>query len=162
MNTPIRIPLQAILGLALAMGFSSCAGAKFNQDWKEAVAARQAAGATRPDPVTGPWRGTWLSEVNGHHGDLRCLVEPLTGTTPGQPGDYRFRYHATWGKFMSGGFSADFPVVREGRRAFGIQGTKSLGLFGGFDHDGRIEGDTFEATYASDAGDHGVFEMKRP
>ncbi|MDB4492944.1 hypothetical protein N9200_02895, partial [Akkermansiaceae bacterium] len=23
---------------------------------------------------TGPWKGTWKSEVNGHHGPLWCMI----------------------------------------------------------------------------------------
>jgi len=145
---------------ALAILLSNCAGAKFNQDWNAAVAARQAGG--KSDPITGPWTGTWLSHVNAHTGDLRCLVEPKEGTSAGKPGDYQFRYHATWGKLMSGGFTTDFPVTKDGRKGYRVKGSKKLGLFGGFDHDGQISGDTFDATYASDLGDHGVFEMKRP
>ena len=75
--------------------------------------------------------------------------------------DYTFRYHATWGKIFQGGFAADFPAVKEGR-GYRVKGTKSLGLFGGFEHDGKISGDTFTAKYSSEQGDHGVFDLKRP
>ncbi|MBL9154992.1 MAG: hypothetical protein JNK37_21100 [Verrucomicrobiales bacterium] len=163
MMKPIRTLFHALMLTTLATVLSNCAGAKFDRDWQAALAARSAAPAhTKADPISGPWQGTWLSHVNAHTGDLRCLVEPKPGTTAGQPGDYTFRYHATWGKIFQGGFDADFPVVKQGRRAYGVKGTKSLGLFGDFDHDGQIVGDTFEATYASEMGDHGVFEMKRP
>lgn len=156
----MRLLVQSLTLCTLAMVLSNCAGAKFNRDYQAAVAARQAGG--KSDAITGPWTGTWLSHVNAHTGDLRCLVEPKAGTTAGQPGEYAFRYHATWGKIMSGGFTADFPVKKDRKRGYLIQGTRDLGIFGGFDHDGQISGEAFEATYASDMGDHGVFEMKRP
>jgi hypothetical protein len=154
-------PLFRTLALSsLALVLSNCAGAGFNRDWNAAVAARKADGG-KGDAISGPWQGTWLSHSNAHTGDLRCLVEPKTGTAAGKPGDYRFRYHATWGKIFQGGFAADFPAVKEGN-GFRVKGTETLGLFGGFDHDGKITGDQFTAKYSSDQGDHGVFNMKRP
>ncbi|MCB1076814.1 MAG: hypothetical protein KDM64_03200 [Verrucomicrobiae bacterium] len=163
MQTTIRSLFRAVSMGMLALVLSHCAGGQFNQDWNAAVAARQS--SAKPDPVTGPWTGTWLSQMNGHHGNLRCLVEPVEAT-PGAVAAaenlYRFRYHATWGNLMRGGFKADFPVVKEGRNTYLVKGTKKVGLFGDFDHDGKIVGDSFNANYASDVGDHGTFEMKRP
>lgn len=137
---------------------SSCAGAKFNRDWNQAVAAYES-GEGGKNPVSGPWTGTWLSHVNGHTGDLRCLVSPAESA---DSNTYEFRYHATWQKILSGGFTAEYDVEKQGRSGFLVKGEKDLGPFGGFQHEGRIKGDTFDSTYASDMGDHGVFELKRP
>ncbi len=145
-----------LVGLAFAL--ASCAGAGFDRDFAAAVAARESGGNAK-DAVAGPWAGTWLSHVNGHNGDLRCLVTP---SDSGDEDTYDFRYHATWGSFFQGGFTGEFAVTEDGRRGYRVKGEKDLGLFGGFQHDGWIKGDSFEATYASDMGDHGVFEMERP
>ncbi len=29
-----------------------------------------------PDGPTGPWKGRWVSEVNGHQGALWCIITP--------------------------------------------------------------------------------------
>ena len=148
--------------VVLAFALANCAGASFNRDFAAAVAARES-GEGAKDPVAGPWTGTWKSHVNGHHGDLRCLVsksEKNADDIEGEP--YDFRYHATWGSWFRGGFSATFGVKEDGRRGYRADGKKDLGPFGSFQHEGWIKDDNFEATYASDMGDHGVFEMKRP
>ena len=148
-----------IAGIGLLAAFlSSCAGG-FDRDWNEAVAAYEAEGAPADAPFVGPWTGTWLSHLNEHTGDLRCLVSPVEA---GSETTYEFRYHATWGDFFSGGYRADYEVTPDGKRGYQVKGAKDLGLFGSFDHEGWIRGDSFESTYASDKGDHGVFELKRP
>ena len=158
MKTPFR-SIASRIGLGLiAVTLASCAGAKFNRDWDAAVAAHQS-GETAKSPVEGPWTGTWLSHVNGHNGDLRCLVTPAED---GADSTYDFRYHATWGSFFQGGFTPQFTVKPDGKRGLRVKGEEDLGIFGSFQHDGWIKGDTFEATYASDMGDHGVFELARP
>ncbi len=147
-----------------ALTLASCAGARFERDWNQAVAAHTS-GEGAKDPVAGPWTGTWLSHVNGHDGTLRCLVTPLesaSGATGETSKPYRFRYRATWQKVLSGGYTADYTVVPQGKRGYQVDGVKDLGLFGNFQHEGQILGDRFESTYASDMGDHGVFELKRP
>lgn len=147
--------LLSLFGLTVAaLVMSNCAGIDFNSAWEEAVDDYQAGNS---DGVTGPWTGTWLSHENAHTGDLRCLV-----TREADSDDlHRFRYHATWGKSFRGGFKAKFPVKPDGEDYI-VKGTQSLGLFGDFNHDGRIEGDSFKAKFGSAKGDYGVFEMTRP
>lgn len=115
--------------------------------------------------ITGPWQGTWRSGGNGHHGELRCLVEDcslLASLKPNVPGLFRFRYHATY----LGLFSATYQVshiVRPTNNGYEFNGNQKLtGLGGGLYHyEGRVMNREFRATYRS-ASDHGVFEMKRP
>jgi len=165
-----RSLLPVVLGSA-ALILASCAGVRFEQDWSKAVAAYESGDCK--SPVTGPWTGTWLSKNNGHSGDLRCLITSLEraacdkahsdkadGDKAGTP--YEFRYQATWGKALSGGYTAQYDVVPDGPGRYRVSGEKKLGLFGKFLHKGKIEGDTFESTYTSEMGDHGVFELQRP
>lgn len=138
--------------------FASCAG-QFERDWETAVASYQEEGMhDSAEPFLGPWKGTWESGMNEHTGDLRCLVTPADGEEEG----YEFQYHATWGSFFQGGFLAFYEVNPDGKGGFLVSGSKDLGLFGGFDHEGRIEGNRFESTFTSEKGDHGTFEMERP
>ena len=150
--SPTVLPLATIASLFLC----SCAGPAFNRDWKQAVAEYKA--SSEKAPVAGPWSGRWLSDMNQHTGDLRCLV------TPAKDSDNRcqFRYHATWAKFLSGGFKAEFPVYSDGAGGHVFDGDHDLGTFGKFRHKGRIGGNSFSATYESSSGDHGTFEMARP
>ncbi len=147
MKTPF-LPLLACVGLLL----TSCAS--FEREWKQSVADYRSGKTSAP---AGPWEGTWTTATNGHSGKLRAIVKPA----PGAPGEYDFRYHATWGKIFSGGYSVRFPVKRSGG-VYRADGTKDLGLFGSFGHKAKITGQSFEATYSNDKGDLGKFSMRRP
>ena len=149
-----RLHLFALFAPLLLL-LSGC-GMRFERDWKMAIEEHAAGNTTA---VTGPWTGSWETETNGHTGDLRCLVE--------RPDDlkddtYRFRYHATWGKIFQGGYTADYDVKRSGGGGYSVKGSKDLGMFGEFSHDGTIRGEAFNATYESSGGDTGTFLMKRP
>ena len=134
---------------------ASCAGARFERDWNTAIADHESG---KTNAVTGPWTGTWTTATNGHTGDLRCIVESNDGKTNGP---HKFRYHATWGKIFKGGYNAEYDVKKSGS-SYAVTGSKDLGMFGTFDHDGKIRGNQFDATYESTKGDKGAFEMKRP
>ncbi|NNE90029.1 MAG: hypothetical protein HKN23_00130 [Verrucomicrobiales bacterium] len=143
--------IRLLSGLLPVLLLASCASARFEKDWKQAL-ADEASG--KSNAVTGPWTGTWETETNGHTGDLRCLVS--------EDGDsHKFRYHATWGKIFQGGYTANYDVRKTGR-AYKVTGSKDLGFFGEFAHDGTIRGDTFHATYESSKGDKGAFLLRRP
>ena len=156
----IRQVLNAFLCLACLV-LVSCA-TSFNRDFNRINNL-----ASRHDRhyIAGPWQGTWRSEVNGHHGQLRCLVEDvslLASMKPAVPGLFRFRYHATF----FGLFSANYEVshiVRRTKSGYEFSGDQKIsGLGGGLYHyEGRVMNHEFHATYRS-ASDHGVFEMKRP
>ena len=121
------------------------------EGWQEAL--RQPAPTRATDPA-GAWRGTWLSEVNGHTGELLCAVSRPSDP----PGVYTFNYHATWGRILSAPFTVRCTVDGQGK----VTGSKDLGpLFGGtFSHAGTLRRDTFHARYQSSL-DRGVMEMRR-
>lgn len=156
----IRHFLNTILCLA-CLALANCASS-FNREFKRINDQE-----SRHDRhyIAGPWRGSWRSEVNGHHGKLRCLVlDPnlLASMKPHVPGLFRFRYHATY----LGLFSATYDVshtVRRTKTGCEFSGDQILkGIGGGLYHyEGRVVNGTFRATYRS-ARDHGVFEMNRP
>src|SRR5262245_8649044 len=47
----------------------------FNRAWNAAGSAPADSAAS---PIAGRWIGTWSSDVNGHHDQLRCLVTRAT------------------------------------------------------------------------------------
>lgn len=138
--------------LFLAVMLSSCTS--FEKEWNAAVADYQSGAVKTPE---GPWTGTWTTTSNGHTGDLRAIVKE----SPKKPGEYQFRYHATWAKIFSGSYTVSFPARKQGN-SVAVDGEKKLGAFGTFGHKGKITGNRFDATFSSEKGDIGVFEMKRP
>lgn len=138
--------------LLTAALLSSCTS--FEKEWSTAVAGYEAGGVKTPE---GPWTGSWTTTSNGHTGDLRAIVKE----SKKKPGEYQFRYHATWAKIFSGGYTVSYPVTKSGR-TYHVTGEENLGIFGTFGHNGKIQGNNFDATFSSKKGDIGVFEMKRP
>jgi hypothetical protein len=134
----------------VALLLAGCSTA-FKREWKQAKAV------TAPQQgILGRWEGTWHSEANGHHGDLRCVVTKLWED------EYRFAYHATFWKV----FSANYAITQKVRRVgdgFTMTGDADLGkLYGGvFTYEGRATSINFFSAYRT-ASDHGVFEMVRP
>ena len=131
---------------------SSCASA-FNREWKAAIKAG-------PQPgIRGAWQGTWKSDVNGHHGRLRCVIGPAKNAQ----GDHGFHYHATWAGILSGAYRADHratPAPAKDGHTF--QGRHQMpGWAGGmYNYKGTVRGDDFIASYEC-ALDKGTFQMKR-
>ncbi len=147
----MKTPLVSALACAslLLVGCGS-----FEREWRQSVAEYRAGRTAAP---AGPWAGTWTTATNGHAGKLRAIVKPA----PDAPGEYDFRYHATWAKVFSGAYSVRFPVKKRGG-VFRADGEKSMGLFGTFGHKATISEQSFEATYSNDKGDLGAFSMRRP
>ena len=147
--------ITILLVLCLPVLFSiGCAGVGFERDWKTAVSDYHD-GKIR-DEVSGPWQGAWKTKTNGHEGDLRCLVSQSE-----RPGNYDFRYRATFFKVLRGGYQVNYDVKKSGG-GYDVEGGEDLGLFGKFHHTGRIEGGKFNAKYSNQKGDAGGFEMTRP
>lgn len=165
-SIPIRLSSQnsalpAIACVLLAVLFSACASPTFNSAYRKSVAAYEAAD---PKPkVVGPWQGYWKSEVNGHTGKLRAVARPAAATVPvdGVGGRYQFRYHATWAKVLSGGYTSPHEVLSDGAGGYTLEAEKDIALLGVYKSEGTIKGDKFESKYRSDS-DHGVYVLQRP
>jgi hypothetical protein len=143
---------RLILSLGLLCGlilFGGCS--TFDREWE------QAANRTVPvDSLLGRWRGTWLSDANGHYGSLRCVV------TPNKDGTYRARFHAVYRKVIGYGYTVPLNVT-ETNRVFSFSGQADLGWWAGgiYDYAGRVEATNFFSTYRCKY-DHGTFQMTRP
>jgi hypothetical protein len=139
-----RWALVACLGLGAACS-------SFNRDWKQAVAHPTAAPG-----MAGPWEGSWRSDVNGHHGRLRCLMREES------PELYQAWFHANFFKI----FSYSYTVTLHVQAAHGVarfEGEANLGnLAGGvYTYDGQASSTLLSANYHSRT-DHGMFELQRP
>ena len=146
--------MKALLSLPAPVGLVACTAAlamvttgcsRFNRAWKTATAT--------PPPardISGPWEGSWHSDVNGHHGRLRCVVSRL------DEGRYRARYQATYWKIFRFGYTLDLQVAQPSNDAF-------LGWWRGgvYHYEGNATPTNFVSTYESEH-DHGRFEMMRP
>lgn len=142
------------LFLLLLAGLFLTSCSSFERDWKQSVAAYQAGKTAAP---SGPWTGTWTTSTNGHTGDLRAIVTP----SEKKPGEYDFRYHATWKQILSGTFLVTYPAKKSGG-AYRVDGEQKIPFFGTFRHRATIGPRSFEATYSNDKGELGAFSMKRP
>ena len=142
----------------IALG-ASCLALVGCTDFKKAWEEELAKPAQKHSDLTGAWEGTWKSDVNGHNGKLRCII------TKQPDGQYEFHYWAQWQKVLSGSFKQNYPVVEDKKKpgTYTFTGKRDLGKMGGkFTHSGTATATSFKATYDSDMGDKGVFELSRP
>ena len=120
----------------------------FDQQWREA--------ANRPENgIEGRWQGKWVSDVDGHSGQLRCVVRRQSENT------YLASFNGTFWQTFS--FSYDSPLhgyPNDGE--FNLNGGKDLGFpEGTVFYDGHVNNDLFLLTYRAKY-DDGHFVMTRP
>lgn len=133
-----------LLSLLLVCGCSS-----FNHDWRKAT-------PVAPDSIEGRWEGSWISDVNGHHGKLRCLL------TREEDSRYRARFRATYWKVFR--FSYAVPLeFHPHDTGWELNGEANLGKLAGgvYYYEGRASLTNLYSTYRSKY-DHGRFELRRP
>jgi len=132
--------------LALTSGCSS-----FHRDWRAAGKL-----PTPSDTIQGRWEGSWVSNENGHHGRLRCLL------TKDETNRYQARFHAKYKRILS--FSYTVPLEVEGENSSArFTGEADLGTLAGgiYTYAGNASPTNFFSTYKSKY-DHGTFQMTRP
>jgi hypothetical protein len=128
--------------VVVATGCSS-----FNREWK--IVGQKPAGSG----LEGRWEGHWISEVNGHHGRLRCLVS--------KDGEvYQARFHAKYMKVLSFGYTIPLKAAATDD-GYKFSGEADLGVMGGiYRYEGHADATNFFSTYSSKY-DHGTFQMQR-
>ncbi|MSU58222.1 MAG: hypothetical protein EXS35_08585 [Pedosphaera sp.] len=128
-----------------------CGCSTFNRDWQ-----RAAAQPAPPDSIAGRWEGRWVSEANGHSGDLRCLMTPATNDV------YHARFRATYARVLKFGYTVPL-AVQPHFDGWEFNGEANLGKLAGgiYYYEGRASLTNFTSTYRSKY-DHGVFELARP
>jgi len=124
----------------------------FSRDWRQA--ARQPADQRS---VEGRWEGQWISEANGHHGNLRCLM------TRENDSFYKARFRATYGKTLHLHFTYAATLgMHPHDIGWEFDGEADLGKLAGgtYYYEGRAATTNLVSTYRSKY-DHGRFEMRR-
>ncbi|MES2595967.1 MAG: hypothetical protein V4662_11555 [Verrucomicrobiota bacterium] len=145
--------MPRLLFLLLTTALLSSCSMTFKKEWRQALKAGPKPG------VEGAWEGTWNSTASGHHGRLRAVVGPAKNAE----GDHPFRYHATWGKILSGSYLADHRVkAAKGKNGSTFTGQHDMPKWAGgrYTYTGTIKGDEFRADYEC-AMDKGTYTMKR-
>lgn len=118
----------------------------FSQRW-------QAAGGGGEGGVPRRWIGEWKSEATGHHGALRCVVEPVGATR------WRMHFRAEYSGILRACYSTDFNVVPESGR-WTFEGAFDLGRLAGgrFEYGGHARPEEMICSYRSSR-DHGEFRL---
>ena len=144
------IRLIWIAGLVLIVISSGCS--TFNYDWKAAAKKSQPS-----DDITGAWDGSWLSDVNGHHGRLRAIVSLTSADS------YIARFKARFWKIFTAGYKVTLQARRDAGQAWRLEGEKNLGTLAGgiYHYSAQANPESFHSSY-SNKYDHGTFELRRP
>lgn len=138
-----------VIGLFFSLILLQTGCSSFNSAWRKA--------GRNPAPthsMTGRWEGRWISDVNGHHGKLRCIV---TSTDE----NYAARFRATYMHLLH--FSYTVPLtISASNEVWQFQGEEDLGAVAGgiYRYLGTATATNFRSTYDSKY-DHGKFEMHR-
>ena len=137
------------LPLATVLTLASCSS--YQRDFRKAT-------LTKPQPgPTGPWKGHWQSEVNGHHGPLWCLV------SRDSEGDYwNFRYRAGWGLLQFGDYTHPITATPKKDGSLPVEGKMTLpNNFGTYSVQGLVTNQRFHLHYQGN-GDKGSMTLTRP
>ena len=145
--TPLRWGFQFFILILLFTSQLGCS--TYHQKWSEAK-------KLPPQGFEGAWDGRWISDVNGHNGRLRCVIEPVSGT----------RYRADFKAHYLGFLRFRHAAILEVTATNGVQnfkGTANLGYFAGgvYSYEGSSTPSNFFSTYKS-RHDHGRFEVQLP
>ena len=139
------------IGFLAALLLASCSS--YQKDFRSAAKTYQ----PKPSP-TGPWKGTWKSEVNGHHGPLWCLVSHDQSA----PQTWHFRYRAGWGVLQFGDYTHSIPAKLKRDGALPVSGKMTLPKnFGTYAVKGTLTEDRFDLRYKGN-GDKGTMTLTRP
>lgn len=138
--------LALIPALLFTTGCSS-----FNRDYKQALLKGEPKAS-----IEGPWIGSWLSDKNGHNGELRGIITKLDDDR------YETRFKATFWKIFTYTSEAEFEMQPH-NDGFEFFGAKKLGWLAGgeYTYEGRVNPERFYSTYKN-KWDHGTFQMERP
>jgi hypothetical protein len=113
------------------------------------------AAALGPEGVSGRWEGEWVSAVTGHHGRLRCVVNPVA------PALWRMYFRGEYSRFFRACYGTDFTVVK-GPDRWTFSGASDLGVLAGgaYAYEGHATLGALICSYRS-ARDHGEFRLTR-
>jgi hypothetical protein len=140
-----KVALFTLMPAVVLIG-ASCSS--FNREWRKVGRNPDA-----PVGLEGHWEGNWISEVNHHHGKLRCIVSKDADV-------YWARFHAKYLTILSFGYTVQLNAEAMDN-GFKFKGEADLGVMGGVYHyAGHAEATNFFSTYSSKY-DHGTFQMQK-
>jgi hypothetical protein len=140
-----RLALLAMMPAVVLIG-TSCSN--FNREWRKLGGNPDA-----PSGLEGRWEGNWISEVNHHHGKLRCIVSKDGNIC-------RARFFAKYLKILSFGYTVELKTEAMDH-GYKFRGEADLGVMGGIYHyEGHADTTNFVSTYSSKY-DHGTFQMQK-
>jgi hypothetical protein len=141
-ETPARRPTPLLRSISHILAALFTNRNAFHRQWKN------------PGPAE-RWDGDWLSEANGHHGALKCLL------TQKPDGNYQAFFHAVYAKFLTVCYSVELHGEREGEK-LNLVGEADLGTLSGgiYHYSGEADRNSFHCAYRCKY-DHGVFRLER-
>jgi hypothetical protein len=132
-----------------ALFLTSC-GSSYHSAFQKAKQA--------PHSVEGPWKGSWKSEINGHHGPLWCIVSQ----NKKEPALWNFRYRAGWGVLQFGDYLHQVPTKLEPNGSLPLEAKMKLPKnFGTYSVKGQLTPEEFKVRYYGQ-GDKGTMILSRP
>ena len=140
---PVRLISHMLAGL-----FNSRAA--FLAQWREYEKT-----AKPRDGLAGRWVGEWISQLSGHHGELKCVLSQVAPTV------YRAYFYATFSKFFRVGYVTDLNATQvDGQTR--LAGEQDLGALAGgvYRCEGTATGTNFECRYSCKY-DQGIFRLTR-
>ena len=105
--------------------------------------------------LSGRWIGEWISDANGHRGELKCVLEPVS------PALYRAHFYASFAKIFRVGYATDLKLEESDGLAR-LRGEADLGVLAGGTYrcEGEVTGSRLECRYDCRY-DHGIFRLNR-
>ncbi len=145
----------ASLGILASVFLASCSS--YQGDFR--AATKKFKETSKPaSTLSGPWKGTWKSEANGHHGPLWCMVSQDAK----DPSLWNFRYRAGWGIFKFGDYTHQVKTQPTLSGNMPVRGKMTLpNNFGTYAVEGSINRDRFNLRYKGN-GDKGTMALTRP
>ena len=141
-------------GILATLLLASCSS--YQRDFGTSVKEYRPVIKRKPSPA-GPWKGTWKSEVNGHHGPLWCMIakdETL-------PDTYNFRYRAGWGVLQFGDYTHRI-ATKEKNGILPLNHSMTLPKnFGTYRIKGQVSPTLFKCHFEGN-GDKGTMILQRP
>ncbi len=121
---------------------------RFDREWRE---YRPPAG---DKGIQGRWLGEWISEENGHRGELKCVLTKIATDK------YNAHFYAVFAKMLRVCYSVQLHGGQAGEKVE-LEGEADLGRLAGgvYHYKGHATPSEFQCAYRC-AYDHGAFQMK--
>jgi hypothetical protein len=142
-------PINIVRNISHLLAAFTTNCAHFQQEWQQYIPGIETA------DISGRWDGEWVSEVNGHRGQLRCIVIRLDAH------HCRASFHATYWNLLRACYSVNLSVNEVNGR-FKFQGEVDLGKLAGgvYQYEGEVADKEYFSTYKCQY-DHGAFHLRR-